>query len=253
MAHIPAVHIEWRSGIKGKRKKRCWGERNEPSKIQSWSCNGCLCRGIGARLHNRCRSVFSEWDGEGRAYITAYLRQSGDGNGEHNNLVRSVCAHFCATFSWLSMNAGDFFVCILDDSHTMAYMAEQKQLFLSVFFPGSRKQIFHSQCMTKHWCFVIFALPPASTERCSVLQRGGRVEDNKGAETWGQDSHHRAFHETMWLHHSCLSLPAAMTHQYPALTPEQKKELQDIAQRIVAPGKGILAADESTGMCVSPR
>ncbi|XP_043077532.1 fructose-bisphosphate aldolase C-B [Puntigrus tetrazona] len=38
-----------------------------------------------------------------------------------------------------------------------------------------------------------------------------------------------------------------MTHQYPALTTEQKKELQDIAQRIVAPGKGILAADESTG------
>uniref|UniRef100_A0A8C1N1A4 Fructose-bisphosphate aldolase n=1 Tax=Cyprinus carpio TaxID=7962 RepID=A0A8C1N1A4_CYPCA len=38
-----------------------------------------------------------------------------------------------------------------------------------------------------------------------------------------------------------------MTHQYPALTSEQKKELQDIAQRIVAPGKGILAADESTG------
>lgn len=42
-------------------------------------------------------------------------------------------------------------------------------------------------------------------------------------------------------------LPATMTHQYPALTPEQKKELQEIAQKIVAPGKGILAADESTG------
>ncbi|XP_006008571.1 fructose-bisphosphate aldolase C-B [Latimeria chalumnae] len=38
-----------------------------------------------------------------------------------------------------------------------------------------------------------------------------------------------------------------MTHQFPAFTPEQKKELADIAQRIVAPGKGILAADESTG------
>lgn len=38
-----------------------------------------------------------------------------------------------------------------------------------------------------------------------------------------------------------------MTHQYPALTPEKKKELQEIAQKIVAPGKGILAADESTG------
>lgn len=38
-----------------------------------------------------------------------------------------------------------------------------------------------------------------------------------------------------------------MTHQYPALTAEQKKELSDIAQRIVAPGKGILAADESVG------
>ncbi|MBN3307083.1 fructose-bisphosphate aldolase A [Amia ocellicauda] len=38
-----------------------------------------------------------------------------------------------------------------------------------------------------------------------------------------------------------------MPHQYPFLTPEQKKELSDIAQRIVAPGKGILAADESTG------
>lgn len=45
----------------------------------------------------------------------------------------------------------------------------------------------------------------------------------------------------------CL-FSATMTHQFPALTPAQKKELQDIALRIVAPGKGILAADESTGM-----
>lgn len=39
-----------------------------------------------------------------------------------------------------------------------------------------------------------------------------------------------------------------MTHAHPFLSAEQKKELSDIAQRIVAPGKGILAADESTGM-----
>jgi len=38
-----------------------------------------------------------------------------------------------------------------------------------------------------------------------------------------------------------------MPHSFPFLSPEQKKELADIAQRIVAPGKGILAADESTG------
>ncbi|KFQ11754.1 Fructose-bisphosphate aldolase B [Leptosomus discolor] len=38
-----------------------------------------------------------------------------------------------------------------------------------------------------------------------------------------------------------------MTHQFPALSPEQKKALSDIAQRIVASGKGILAADESVG------
>lgn len=38
-----------------------------------------------------------------------------------------------------------------------------------------------------------------------------------------------------------------MTHQFPALLPEQKKALSDIAQRIVASGKGILAADESVG------
>ncbi|XP_061220307.1 fructose-bisphosphate aldolase A [Neopsephotus bourkii] len=38
-----------------------------------------------------------------------------------------------------------------------------------------------------------------------------------------------------------------MAPPVPALTPEQKKELAGIAQRIVAPGKGILAADESTG------
>ncbi|XP_061581168.1 fructose-bisphosphate aldolase B [Cololabis saira] len=38
-----------------------------------------------------------------------------------------------------------------------------------------------------------------------------------------------------------------MAHQFPNLSPEQKKELSEIAQRIVAPGKGILAADESTG------
>ena len=36
--------------------------------------------------------------------------------------------------------------------------------------------------------------------------------------------------------------------RFPAyLTDAQKAELRDIANRIVAPGKGILAADESTG------
>ncbi|XP_055513738.1 fructose-bisphosphate aldolase C-B [Leucoraja erinacea] len=38
-----------------------------------------------------------------------------------------------------------------------------------------------------------------------------------------------------------------MTHQAPALTPEQKKELNEIALQIISPGKGILAADESVG------
>ena len=38
-------------------------------------------------------------------------------------------------------------------------------------------------------------------------------------------------------------MPAFATY----LTPEQKKELAEIANAIVAPGKGILAADESTG------
>ena len=33
-----------------------------------------------------------------------------------------------------------------------------------------------------------------------------------------------------------------------SLTEEQKHELRSIANAIVAPGKGILAADESTGM-----
>merc|ERR1739838_714724 len=44
-----------------------------------------------------------------------------------------------------------------------------------------------------------------------------------------------------------LNLKVRMPHAYPFLTPEQKKELSDIAHKIVAPGKGILAADESTG------
>ncbi len=34
------------------------------------------------------------------------------------------------------------------------------------------------------------------------------------------------------------------------LTLEQQVELADIANRIVSKGKGILAADESTGKCV---
>ncbi|KAG9345567.1 hypothetical protein JZ751_008711 [Albula glossodonta] len=44
-----------------------------------------------------------------------------------------------------------------------------------------------------------------------------------------------------------ISAKEEMTQQFPSLTPEQKKELSSIAQRIVAPGKGILAADESVG------
>lgn len=46
---------------------------------------------------------------------------------------------------------------------------------------------------------------------------------------------------------SLPELPVTMAYQFPALTPEQKKELSEIAQRIVANGKGILAADESVG------
>lgn len=42
-------------------------------------------------------------------------------------------------------------------------------------------------------------------------------------------------------------MSSRMTHQFPSLTPKQKKELSEIAQKIVAPGKGVLAADESTG------
>uniref|UniRef100_A0A667YPS5 Fructose-bisphosphate aldolase n=1 Tax=Myripristis murdjan TaxID=586833 RepID=A0A667YPS5_9TELE len=38
-----------------------------------------------------------------------------------------------------------------------------------------------------------------------------------------------------------------MTHQFPTLSAAQKKDLHDTALRIVAPGKGILAADESVG------
>ncbi|XP_048413131.1 fructose-bisphosphate aldolase C-like [Stegostoma tigrinum] len=38
-----------------------------------------------------------------------------------------------------------------------------------------------------------------------------------------------------------------MTHQFPALSPAQKKELSEIALKIICPGKGILAADESVG------
>lgn len=37
--------------------------------------------------------------------------------------------------------------------------------------------------------------------------------------------------------------------QYP--TPELQEELKKIAEAIVAPGKGILAADESTGMALN--
>uniref|UniRef100_A0AAY5K5L3 Fructose-bisphosphate aldolase n=1 Tax=Esox lucius TaxID=8010 RepID=A0AAY5K5L3_ESOLU len=63
------------------------------------------------------------------------------------------------------------------------------------------------------------------------------------------------FYVTLFLHSLCLSLSLflsvslfiRMPHQYPALTTEQKKELQEIAERITTPGKGILAADESTG------
>ncbi|XP_034461289.1 fructose-bisphosphate aldolase C-A [Hippoglossus hippoglossus] len=38
-----------------------------------------------------------------------------------------------------------------------------------------------------------------------------------------------------------------MTHQFPALSEAQKRELHETALRIVSPGKGILAADESVG------
>lgn len=40
----------------------------------------------------------------------------------------------------------------------------------------------------------------------------------------------------------------SMTHQVPTLSEAQKRELHETALRIVSPGKGILAADESVGL-----
>lgn len=48
-----------------------------------------------------------------------------------------------------------------------------------------------------------------------------------------------------------VSVSNNMAHAFPFLSTEQKKELSDIAQRIIAAGKGILAADESTGIVQS--
>lgn len=41
-------------------------------------------------------------------------------------------------------------------------------------------------------------------------------------------------------------LQKMVAEKYDKLEPELKQELKNIAQQIVAPGKGILAADEST-------
>jgi hypothetical protein len=41
-----------------------------------------------------------------------------------------------------------------------------------------------------------------------------------------------------------------MSRFVPYLTPEKEDELRRIANAIVAPGKGILAADESTGKVI---
>ncbi|CAO2634841.1 Fructose-bisphosphate aldolase A [Lemmus lemmus] len=58
---------------------------------------------------------------------------------------------------------------------------------------------------------------------------------------------HRRTRQTHPLLCQELAATGTMPYPYPELTPEQKKELSDIAHRIVAPGKGILAADKSTG------
>lgn len=46
---------------------------------------------------------------------------------------------------------------------------------------------------------------------------------------------------------SAATATGTMPYPYPALTPEQKKELSDTAHRIVALVTGILTADKSTG------
>ncbi|CAL8304347.1 unnamed protein product [Arctogadus glacialis] len=70
------------------------------------------------------------------------------------------------------------------------------------------------------------------------------LPDHCSSVVWQRKPSVRLF---ICLSSSVISTIANMTHQFPALSPEQKKELSDIAQRMVAPGKGILAADESTG------
>lgn len=44
-----------------------------------------------------------------------------------------------------------------------------------------------------------------------------------------------------------MFVPGTMSTYFQYPTPELQEELRKIAQAIVAPGKGILAADESTG------
>lgn len=82
-----------------------------------------------------------------------------------------------------------------------------------------------------------------------MLQTIEGQKNGAGAGQWSRSPHYETMQPLHSSHSVSVSVAATMTHQYPALSPEQKKELQDIALRIVAPGKGILAADESTGTC----
>ena len=126
-----------------------------------------------------------------------------------------------------------------------------RKLYVSIpiwllFFSSAQSHWYHSHVSVlsahppcPHW----EELTPAVRWPCWVTTEGHEMRPVLGS---------RPNRENNATSHSLpLLLSATMTHQYPALTPEQKKELQDIALRIVAPGKGILAADESTGRCKS--
>ena len=80
--------------------------------------------------------------------------------------------------------------------------------------------------MTRLSLALAFSFPPAANE-----QPHSGLENTQQQIDLGKES----------------TTTGTMPCPYPALTTEQKKELSDIAHRIVAPGKGILAADESTG------
>lgn len=170
------------------------------------------------------------WGGQGRGCVTAYLRQSEEGNSGQNNLVWGVCVHVSTSYLWVHTAGVIAMMTLCLDSGWHANNGRFYRTKTAISTLSLRKQevlllptvtsfitpLFNTQAALElsnfksHLVgvFCNFPHPPSLAETSLAQRRGSHDSDNRGTKKTGASAgqlSRSTYREAKWPLHGSLS------------------------------------------------